>query len=375
MVITSCLLLIVAWKFWGWSLPVVIAVIAPFLAIELVFLGSNALKIPHGGWFPLVVGAVLFTLMWTWRKGVAVLGELTRRGRPQLSDFIREAEARGCPEAPGTAVFLTGNAEDVPQALLNNLKHNGVLHERNVILTVLTEEVPRLADEGRVATEIISDRFSRTTIRFGFMEAPNVPKALTDAGWDVGKGASIKAAGVLKLTINATFSPLEFKDPETNEFKGLDIELVDALAAKLGLKVERTDGPFAQLIPALTTGPHRLHPVGHQRHAGAPGDDGFRRLHAGRRAVLRPERQRREGSDRTLRQEGRHDPVDRLSRPDQGVERQELRRAGKARRSRSSAPRARPTRGCSSSRAASTRPSRAARRSPSPASRKATSIG
>lgn len=185
MVITSCLLLIVAWKFWGWSLPLVLAVIAPFLAIELVFLGANALKIPQGGWFPLLVGVVLFTLMWTWRKGSALLAQLAHQGRPPLPDFVREGESRPIPKVPGTAVFLTGNAHDVPAALLNNMKHNNVLHERNVILTVVTEEVPRRQDEGRVTSEPLSARFSRTTVRFGFMEEPNVPRALAAAGWDL----------------------------------------------------------------------------------------------------------------------------------------------------------------------------------------------
>lgn len=185
MVITSSLLFIVAWKFWRWSPVVAALVIAPFLAIELVFLGANALKIPHGGWFPLLVGTGLFILMRTWRKGTRLLAELTHRGRPSLLEFIRTGEASPVPRVPGTAIFLTGNAQDVPAALLHNLKHNKVLHDQNAILTVVTEEVPRLRDEGRVAVEKLSERFSRITVRFGFMEHPNVPRALEAAGLDL----------------------------------------------------------------------------------------------------------------------------------------------------------------------------------------------
>ncbi|WP_404286782.1 potassium transporter Kup [Microvirga sp. RSM25] len=185
MVITSCLLFIVAWKFWRWSPFVTALVIAPFFAIELIFLGANALKIPQGGWFPLMTGAGLFTLMWVWRKGSRLLAEITHRGRPPLPEFIRMCETSSAPRVPGTAMFLTGNANDVPAALLHNMKHNKVLHEQNVILTVVTEEVPRLPDEGRVRVEKLSDRFSRVTVRFGFMESPSVPKALREAGFDL----------------------------------------------------------------------------------------------------------------------------------------------------------------------------------------------
>ena len=185
MVITSCLLFIVAWKFWTWSPALTALVIAPFFAIELVFLGANALKIPQGGWFPLVVGTGLFILMRTWRKGMRLLSELAHRGRPPLSEFIRNAESSLVPRVPGTAIFLTGNAQDVPAALLHNMKHNKVLHDQNVILTVVTEEVPRLGEEGRVTVEELSDRFSRVTVRFGFMEDPNVPKALERANFSL----------------------------------------------------------------------------------------------------------------------------------------------------------------------------------------------
>nr|WP_237050288.1 potassium transporter Kup [Microvirga ossetica] len=185
MVITTCLLFVVAWKFWRWSPVVTALVLAPFFVIELIFLGANALKIPQGGWFPLMTGAVLFTLMWVWRKGSRLLAEISHQGRPPLPEFIRTAESSPVPRVPGTAMFLTGNAQDVPAALLHNLKHNKVLHDQNVILTVVTEEVPHLPEEGRVTTEKLSNRFSRVIVRFGFMESPNLPRALREAGFDL----------------------------------------------------------------------------------------------------------------------------------------------------------------------------------------------
>jgi KUP system potassium uptake protein len=185
MVITSCLLFVVAWKFWRWSPPVAVLVIAPFLLIEVIFLSANALKIPQGGWFPLLLGAGLFVLMRTWRKGSRLLMELTHKGRPPLDQFIKTAESSSAPRVPGTAMFLTGNANDVPAALLHNMKHNKVLHENNVILTIITEELPRISESERATVETLSEAFSRISLRFGFMESPNVPRALRQAGVDL----------------------------------------------------------------------------------------------------------------------------------------------------------------------------------------------
>lgn len=203
MVITSCLLFIVAWKFWNWSPVGAALAIAPFLAIELVFLGANALKIPQGGWFPLLVGTGLFILMRTWRKGTRLLAEISHRGRPPLSEFMRMAEGSSVPRVPGTAIFPTGNAQDVPAALLHNLKHNKVLHDHNIILTVVTEEVPRLRDDGRISVEKLSERFSRMTVRFGFMESPNLPKALRAAGLDLENASFFLSRRALQASAHA----------------------------------------------------------------------------------------------------------------------------------------------------------------------------
>ncbi|MER2263604.1 potassium transporter Kup [Methylobacterium oxalidis] len=186
MVITSCLLFIVAWKFWRWSPALAALVIAPFLLIELVFLSANALKLLHGGWVPLTIGAGLVTAMWIWRKGSHLVTEEIHRARLPLSEFMHKAEAGSIQRVPGTAVFLTGKSGDTPGALIHNVKHNRVLHAHNLILTVHTEDVPRITDGERVTVKRLSDAFSCVSVRFGFMEMPDLPRALAGAGLDAG---------------------------------------------------------------------------------------------------------------------------------------------------------------------------------------------
>ena len=148
--------------------------------------GANVLKIPAGGWLPLLVGAGLFTLMLTWRRGSRLLAEKSRAGL-SLAQFLLTAENGSVQRVPATAIFLTGNSSEVPTALLHNLKHNMVLHKLNYILTVETEDIPRVDEEDRLSIEKLSESFSRVTLKFGFMEAPNVPKALASAGFEVEK--------------------------------------------------------------------------------------------------------------------------------------------------------------------------------------------
>jgi KUP system potassium uptake protein len=183
-VITACLVFVVAWRFWRWPAAVAALVLAPFLLVELVFLSANALKILHGGWVPLTIGAALVTAMWTWRRGSALIARHIHEHRVPLADFTRMAETGSVLRAPGTAVFLTGSPDDAPGALMHNVKHNHVLHERNLILTVVTEEVPRVYGAGRVTVERLSDTFTGVTVRFGFTELPDLPKALANAGLD-----------------------------------------------------------------------------------------------------------------------------------------------------------------------------------------------
>ncbi|MBI2261476.1 MAG: potassium transporter Kup [Caulobacterales bacterium] len=165
-------------RLWKWSLPVSLAALAPFLVIDVVFLTSNLLKIPQGAWFPLALGAILILIMWTWVRGTQIVTAKTRKDSLPLADLIEMLRARPPHRAPGTAIFLTSDPDIAPVALMHNLKHNKVLHEKNVILTVRTTDRPRVSEADRVRIEPISDDFKKLIVSYGFMERPNVPKAL-----------------------------------------------------------------------------------------------------------------------------------------------------------------------------------------------------
>jgi len=181
MVITTAMAFLVLWKCWRWPPATAGLVIAPFLAIDLIFLMANMLKVVEGGWMPLAAGAALMVVMLTWRRGTRILAEKARRDEVRLAEFI-DMFAKSTPErVKGVAVFLTGQPDSTPSALLHNLKHNKVLHEHNVIMNVVTEDMPRVDEKDRLSIERLSDAFSRVTLRFGFMEEPNVPRALAGA--------------------------------------------------------------------------------------------------------------------------------------------------------------------------------------------------
>ncbi|RAK57360.1 potassium transporter Kup [Phenylobacterium deserti] len=163
------------WKRPAWQ---AVLAVAGFVFLDLVFLGSNLLKIPQGAWMPLVLGGSLVAIMWTWHRGAQILTEKTRRDSVpllELSDILR---SRAPYRAPGTAIFLTSDPEVAPVALMHNLKHNKVLHEKNIILTVHTAETPRVKDEDRIRIEPVNDDFRKVIVSYGFMESPNLPKAL-----------------------------------------------------------------------------------------------------------------------------------------------------------------------------------------------------
>jgi KUP system potassium uptake protein len=163
---------------WKWKWSTTLLVLVPLLLLDLTFISSNLLKIPQGAWMPLVFGAVLVVIMWTWTRGGQILTEKTRRDSVPLTDLIGILEARAPHRAPGTAIFLTSDPDVTPVALMHNLKHNKVLHEKNIIATVRTAETPRVRDEDRVKIEKVNDDFKKLIITYGFMESPNVPKAL-----------------------------------------------------------------------------------------------------------------------------------------------------------------------------------------------------
>src|SRR5690606_2873317 len=163
-----------------WKRPLwqALAAASAFGVLDLAFLGSNLLKIPQGAWLPLVLGFGLVLIMWTWHRGAQILSDKTRRDSVPLTELSEILRARSPHRAPGTAIFLTSDPDIAPVALMHNLKHNKVLHEKNIILTVRTEGRPRLDPGNRVAIEPINEDFKRLTISYGFMEQPNVPKAL-----------------------------------------------------------------------------------------------------------------------------------------------------------------------------------------------------
>ena len=178
MVITVILEFVVARNYWKWSLASTLMVVAPLLVIDLSFLGANMLKVLDGGWFPLLFGLTIVITMWTWTRGTQILAEKTRRDSLPLLELIEILKARPPHRAPGTAIFLTSDLEMAPVALMHNLKHNKVLHEKNIILTVVSTETPRVKEDDRVKIDQINDDFKKVTISYGFMESPNLPKAL-----------------------------------------------------------------------------------------------------------------------------------------------------------------------------------------------------
>jgi KUP system potassium uptake protein len=156
------------------------------VTVDLTFFSANLLKLFEGAWVPLLFGVAMAVTIWTWRRGSAILMAKTRRIEVPLDDLIKSLEKRPPHIVKGTAIFLTSDPTSVPTALLHNLKHNKVLHEHNVILTIETAQTPRVDPSERVRMEQASNKFAKVRLRFGFMESPNVPKALAIArklGW------------------------------------------------------------------------------------------------------------------------------------------------------------------------------------------------
>lgn len=179
MILTAVMAFFVIWKAWKWKAYWAAALIVPFIAVELVFLGANLLKIDEGGWLPLALAGGLFAVMATWLKGSAILSLKTRRTETPLNDAIEALEKSSAFRAPGTAVFLTTSPDFAPSALMHNVKHNHILHRQNVILSVRYADVPRVPREEGVSIERLSESFQRVILTFGFMESPNVPKSLS----------------------------------------------------------------------------------------------------------------------------------------------------------------------------------------------------
>jgi len=188
MVIDTTLFLIVAWRMWKWNPLVILGLGLFFLTIDLSFFGANTLKVEDGGWFPLVLGLAVFTILTTWRRGRDLVLRQLKHGGLALAPFIANIAEHPPTRVEGTAIFLVSDPDAVPHALLHNLKHNKVLHKRNVILTVDTLETPYADFDERVELKDLGNDFYLLTLRFGFADDPNVPAALhecTKQGLDI----------------------------------------------------------------------------------------------------------------------------------------------------------------------------------------------
>jgi KUP system potassium uptake protein len=186
MVVDGLLAFVVVWKLWNWKLGSTLLLVAPLVLVDTTFFAANLLKLFEGAWAPLLFGAAMVLLISTWQRGMRLLANKTRRIEVPLETLLKSLEKKPPHAVPGTAVFLTSDPEFAPTALLHNLKHNKVLHEHNVILTIVTADTPRVSDDERVQMTQITPHFTRVALRFGYMETPNVPKALAIArrhGW------------------------------------------------------------------------------------------------------------------------------------------------------------------------------------------------
>lgn len=182
MLVTTCLAFAVALRDWKWPPLVCAVVFLPLACLELVFLASNGMKIADGGWFPLVLGGAVSTILFTWRRGRALLADALKNDDLPLEPFVRMLDNEPINRSAHTALFLSPRAEQVPTALLHNLKHNMVLHERTVFVSVIIEPVPRVPIEDRVEVNRLGQSFHRVLVRFGFMEEPNLAEALLRCG-------------------------------------------------------------------------------------------------------------------------------------------------------------------------------------------------
>jgi KUP system potassium uptake protein len=186
MVVDGLLAFVVIWKLWQWKPWTAALLVLPFVIVDLTFLTANSLKLLEGAAVPVLFGTATVFVIFTWRRGTRILAQKTRRIEVPFGPLVNSLEKKPPHVVPGTAVFLTSDPEFAPTALLHNLKHNKVLHEHNVILTIVTADTPRVAEKDRVRILEVSPHFSRVALTFGFMETPNVPKALAIArkhGW------------------------------------------------------------------------------------------------------------------------------------------------------------------------------------------------
>ncbi len=179
LMINSLMATFVVWRYWKWPIWKVAALMVPLLLIEQTFFIANFMKLFQGAWVPLALAAVLILVMYTWHRGSAILARVTRRDETDLDWLVRRLEAKPPARVPGTAVFLSADVDAAPTALMHNLKHNRVLHERNVVLSIRTDtSKPRVPRHERLQIDRSNEMFTRVIASYGFMETPNIPKIL-----------------------------------------------------------------------------------------------------------------------------------------------------------------------------------------------------
>jgi KUP system potassium uptake protein len=196
MTITTLLFAIVMRRKWGWSKWKVAAITALFLTVDLAFVAANMIKVPLGGWFPLVVAGGVYVLLSTWKKGRVRLSGIVRENTLPIELFLEDIRRRKPFRVPGTAVFMTSDPGGAPSVLLHHLKHNKVLHENVMLMSVHTEEIPQVSERERVKCSELGEGFYQVIARYGFMETPDVPEALRALGRaeENGKPVPVKLA-------------------------------------------------------------------------------------------------------------------------------------------------------------------------------------
>ncbi len=175
---TTLLAIVVFHRQFGWSWPLVALAFLPLLLLDFVFFSANLLKVPEGGWVPIVLGLLLFGVMNTWKQGRELMFSRFRQDSLPLKSFLARLPQSRTIRVPGIAVFMTGQADYVPHALLHNLKHNKVLHERVLFVTVLNEDIPTVAEDRRMEVQELAPQIHRVILRYGFQESPNIPRDL-----------------------------------------------------------------------------------------------------------------------------------------------------------------------------------------------------
>ncbi|MCH4244978.1 potassium transporter Kup [Acinetobacter gerneri] len=179
MLCDTILITFLAYGFWRWKKWKVALFAIPFLLIDLIFIASTSLKIFSGGWVPMLIGVIVFTVLMTWRTGREIVFNRLEKDALPLELFIKSVSLSDeTIFVPGEAIFLTGTPNMVPHAMLHNIKHNKVLHERNILVTVITRDVPFVPDQERVRVEVLDNRFQRIFVYYGFKDQPNIPQAL-----------------------------------------------------------------------------------------------------------------------------------------------------------------------------------------------------